>query len=95
MGGVNAVETAACLPLAMILVVWGVTRKLTSIRFAAGWFAAVGAGCVWWALPLLVLARYAPPFYEYVESAQDTTALVGWSEATPGRLLVDRLPGVG
>jgi arabinofuranan 3-O-arabinosyltransferase len=84
MGGVNAVETAACLPLAMILVVWGVTRKLTSIRFAAGWFAAVGAGCVWWALPLLVLARYAPPFYEYVESARDTTALVGWSEATRG-----------
>ena len=84
MGGVNAVETAACLPLAMILVVWGVTRKLTSIRFAAGWFAAVGAGCLWWALPLLVLARYAPPFYEYVESAQDTTALVGWSEAARG-----------
>lgn len=84
MGGVNAVETAACLPLAMILVVWGVTKKLTSARFAAGWFAAVAAGCVWWALPLLVLARFAPPFYQYVESAQDTTALVGWSEASRG-----------
>lgn len=84
MGGVNAVETAACLPLAMILVVWGVTRKLTSVRFAAGWFAAVGAGCLWWALPLLVLARYAPPFYQYVESARDTTARIGWSEAARG-----------
>ena len=84
MGGVNAVETAACLPLAMILVVWGVARKLTSVRSAAGWFAAVAAGCLWWALPLLVLARFAPPFYQYVESAQDTTALVGWSEAARG-----------
>jgi arabinofuranan 3-O-arabinosyltransferase len=84
MGGVNAVETAACLPLAMILVVWGVRRKLTTMRAAAGWFAAVVVGCLWWALPLLVLARYAPPFYEYVESARDTTALVGWSEAARG-----------
>ncbi|MDZ5620576.1 alpha-(1-_3)-arabinofuranosyltransferase family protein [Nocardioides sp. HM23] len=84
MGGVNAVETAACLPLAMILVVWGVTRRLTSVRAAVGWFAAVVAGCLWWALPLLVLARFAPPFYQYVESAQDTTALIGWSEASRG-----------
>ncbi|RHW25124.1 DUF3367 domain-containing protein [Nocardioides immobilis] len=84
MGGVNAVETAACLPLAMILVVWGVRRRLTTARTAVGWFAAVGAGCVWWALPLLLLARYAPPFYQYVESARDTTALVGWSEAARG-----------
>lgn len=84
MGGVNAVETAGSLPLAMILVVWGVRRKLTTARAAAGWFAAVFAGCLWWALPLLVLARYAPPFYEYVESARDTTALIGWSEAARG-----------
>ena len=84
MGGVNAVETAACLPLAMILMIWGVTRGLTSGRSAVGWFAAVGAGCLWWALPLLVLARFAPPFYQYVESARDTTALVGWSEAARG-----------
>lgn len=84
MGGVNAVETAACLPLAMILVVWGVMRGLTTVRAAIGWFAAVAAGCLWWALPLLVLARYAPPFYQYVESARDTTALIGWSEAARG-----------
>jgi arabinofuranan 3-O-arabinosyltransferase len=84
MGGVNAVETAACLPLAMILVVWGVRRGLTTRRAAAGWFAAVGLACLWWALPLLVLARYAPPFYQYVESSSDTTALIGWSEAGRG-----------
>lgn len=84
MGGVNAVETAGSLPLAVILVLWGARRRLTSWRFAAGWGAAVGVACLWWALPLLLLARYAPPFYEYVESATDTTALVGWSEATRG-----------
>lgn len=84
MGGVNAVETAACLPLAMILVVWGLRRGLTTLRAVAAWFAAVGVACLWWALPLLVLARYAPPFYQYVESARDTTAIVGWSEATRG-----------
>lgn len=84
MGGVNAVETAGSLPLAIILVVWGASRGLTRWRFVAQWFGAVGLACLWWALPLLVLARYAPPFYEYVESATDTTSVVGWSEATRG-----------
>ncbi|KAB2807535.1 DUF3367 domain-containing protein [Pimelobacter simplex] len=84
MGGVNAVETAACLPLAAILVVWGARRRLTTWRFAAGWGGAVAAACLWWTLPLLVLARYAPPFFEYVESARDTTSLIGWSEAARG-----------
>ncbi len=84
MGGVNAVENAGSLPLAAILVGWGVWRHVVSWRFAAGWAAAVGVASTWWALPLLVLAGYAPPFYEYVESAADTTALVGWSEASRG-----------
>ncbi|UUW87678.1 alpha-(1-_3)-arabinofuranosyltransferase [Pimelobacter simplex] len=84
MGGVNAVETAACLPLAVILVVWGARRRMTTWRFAAWWGGAVAAGCLWWTLPLLVLARFAPPFFEYVESARDTTSLIGWSEASRG-----------
>lgn len=84
MGGVNAVETAACLPLAALLVLWGARSRLTSWRFAGGWAAAVAAACLWWALPLAVLARYAPPFFEYVESARDTTSLIGWSEAGRG-----------
>lgn len=84
MGGVNAVETAGSLPLAIILVVWGAHRGLTGWRFVAQWCGAVGLACLWWALPLLLLARYAPPFYEYVESAGDTTSVVGWSEAARG-----------
>jgi arabinofuranan 3-O-arabinosyltransferase len=84
MGGVNAVETAGSLPLAIILVLWGAWRGLAGRRYVVGWFAAVGAACLWWALPLLVLARYSPPFYEYVESASDTTSIIGWSEAVRG-----------
>ena len=84
MGGVNAVETAGSLPLAIILVVWALRRGLVGRRYVAGWFLAVGLACAWWALPLLLLARYAPPFYEYVESATDTTAVIGWSEAARG-----------
>ena len=84
MGGVNAVENAGSLPLAAILVVWGVRRRLVPWRFLAGWVGAVVVASLWWTLPLLVLAGNAPPFYEYVESARDTTALIGWSEAVRG-----------
>lgn len=84
MGGVNAVENAGSLPLAAILVVWGWRRGKLSRRFVLSWFVAVGVASLWWALPLLVLAAYAPPFYQYVESAADTTALIGWSEAVRG-----------
>jgi arabinofuranan 3-O-arabinosyltransferase len=84
MGGVNAVENAGSLPLAAILVVWGVRRGLVHRWFVLEWGVAVVVASLWWALPLLVLAGYAPPFYEYVESAVDTTALIGWSQAVRG-----------
>ena len=53
-------------------------------RFTAGWAAAVAAASAWWLLPLLLLGRYGPPFYQYVESASNTTSLIGWSEAVRG-----------
>lgn len=84
MGGVNAVEVAACLPLPAILVLWGVRRGMVGWRFAAQWGASILVAALWWAVPLLVLAGYAPPFYAYVESAADTTSVVGWSEAVRG-----------
>jgi arabinofuranan 3-O-arabinosyltransferase len=84
MGGVNAVENAAALPLVLIVVVWGIHRRLAPRRFAVQWLAFVAAASAWWALPLLVLARVSPPFYQYVESAANTTAIVGWSEAIRG-----------
>jgi len=84
MGGVNAVENAGALPLAAILVVWAAASRRTTWRFASAWAGVVLVASLWWVLPLLVLAGYAPPFYEYVESASNTTAIVGWSEAVRG-----------
>jgi arabinofuranan 3-O-arabinosyltransferase len=84
MGGVNAVENIGALPLAAILVLWGVRRRLVPPRFVAQWGLLVVAASAWWVLPLLVLARFSPPFYSYVESARDTSGPIGWSEATRG-----------
>jgi arabinofuranan 3-O-arabinosyltransferase len=84
MGGVNAVENVGSLPLVVITVLWGWRRGLVGWRFVVAWFGAALAASLWWVLPLLVLARYAPPFYQYVESASNTTAALGWSEAVRG-----------
>lgn len=84
MGGVNAVENAGSLPLAAVLVLWGWRRDLVPARFVGEWGLAVVVAAFWWAFPLLVLAGYSPPFYEYVESSSNTTAVVGWSEALRG-----------
>ena len=84
MGGVNAVEDAACLvlPLIVVLVAWGERRVRP--RFVGAWMGAVAVATAWWWLPLLLLARYGPAFYEYVESSTDTTSLIGWSQAVRG-----------
>jgi len=84
MGGVNAVETGAALVPAGVLALWLAGQRLLSWRFVAGWAALVVVATLWWTVPLLVLGRYSPPFYEYVESAATTTAFVGWSEAIRG-----------
>ncbi|MCW2782695.1 MAG: hypothetical protein JWR35_3144 [Marmoricola sp.] len=84
MGGVNAVEIVAVLPLPLILLLWGVCRGRVTARLLAWWLGAVALACSWWFLPLLVLGRFSPPFYEYVESATDSTGVVGWSQALRG-----------
>lgn len=84
MGGVNAVENIGAMPVAIILVIWGAARGLLSRRFLVVWSGVLAAASLWWVLPLAVLAGTAPPFYAYVESARDTTAPIGWSEALQG-----------
>lgn len=84
MGGVNAVETGAALVPAAVLMLWVAARRMLSWRLAVAWVGAVILATLWWTLPLLVLGRYSPPFYEYVESASTTTSFVGWSEAVRG-----------
>lgn len=73
-GGVNAVASAAVLPLAAW---WILTRFNGRARWVlAGWWAAaVGAATLWWVLPLIILGRYSPPFLDWIESASVTTSI--------------------
>ncbi|MGY2076588.1 alpha-(1-_3)-arabinofuranosyltransferase domain-containing protein [Blastococcus sp. SYSU DS0828] len=72
-GGVNAVATAAVLPLPVLYLL---TRQPGPFRrrLAAWWVAAVALASSWWAVPLLLLGRYSPPFLDYIETAATTTA---------------------
>lgn len=75
-GGVNAVATAAVLPLAAVYLLTrapGPRRR----RLMAWWAGAVVLATSWWVLPLLVLGRYSPPFLDYIESAATTTRPTG------------------
>lgn len=72
-GAVNAVATAAILPIS---IVWLLTRKGGKRRrtLALWWPIFVVLGTLWWLVPLLLLGRFSPPFLDYIESAQATTA---------------------
>ena len=84
MGGHNAVETLATLPLPAAVLAAAVLCRQLSWRHALAWLAAVTAVCWWWLGPLLLLGRYSPPFLDYIESAQNTTGPVGWFNAFRG-----------
>jgi len=72
-GGVNAAATVAILPVPLL---WLITRTGGPRRRALlGWWAvAVALACAWWAVPLLLLGKYSPPFLDWVESSSVTTA---------------------
>lgn len=83
MGAVNATSTfAAVLPAAL----WLVTRRLTkqSVSLTAWWVVLVGAACVWWIVPLLVLGQYSPPFLDYIENAAIVTSTTSLFETLRG-----------
>ncbi|MGI9196718.1 MAG: alpha-(1-_3)-arabinofuranosyltransferase domain-containing protein [Candidatus Nanopelagicales bacterium] len=73
-GGVNAVATAVLLPLGAW---WILTRFRGRARvvLAAWWILAVALATLWWAIPLLVLGRYSPPFLDWIESSSVTTLI--------------------
>lgn len=83
-GGVNGTATAAPAALLAIVVAWGVWQRHLSWRFGLGWFAAIGAVSAWWAIALLRLGAYSPPFYDYVEDARTTTATSGFAAVLRG-----------
>src|SRR5215472_14411733 len=72
-GGVNASATLAILPVPLL---WIATRRPgPQRRTLAAWFSlGVGLACLWWAIPLLLLGRYASPFLDWIESSSVTTA---------------------
>ena len=72
-GAVNAVASAAILPVgAMFLVTRQRGRRRTVLT--AWWVACVALVSVWWVVPLLLLGRYSPPFLDWIESAAVTTS---------------------
>lgn len=82
-GGVNAVATAAVLPLAALYLLTrpaGPRRR----RLIGAWVASVALATAWWVGPLLLLGRYSPPFLDYIESAATTTAPTGLFSAMRG-----------
>lgn len=83
MGGVNAVENLAALPLPALLLAFALGSVLGR-RLALWWSGAVVLACAWWMLPLLVLGRYSPPFLDYIETSTATTHPLGWVNATRG-----------
>jgi len=84
MGGVNATEVVGSLSIIVVFVLWGVARRLVPWTLLLWWGGAVTVASLWWLLPLLVLVRYSPPFFDFVESADTTTSPIGWLEGTRG-----------
>lgn len=81
-GAVNAVATLALLPLP---VWWLLTRRSSRRwRLVAWWTAGITAVSLWWALPLVLLGRYSPPFLDWIESSSVTTAGASTTEALRG-----------
>ncbi|WP_051684035.1 alpha-(1-_3)-arabinofuranosyltransferase family protein [Blastococcus sp. URHD0036] len=72
-GGVNAVATAAALPLGALYLLTRPPGPLRR-RLIGWWVLAVGLATAWWTGPLLLLGRYGTRFLEYTETAAATTA---------------------
>lgn len=83
MGGVNAVAVIACLPLVVLSIVG--TVPAGSRRPIAAWTTlGVGAAVLWWMGPLVLLGRYSPPFLDFIETSDATTAPLGWANVSRG-----------
>jgi arabinofuranan 3-O-arabinosyltransferase len=82
-GGTNAAATLAILPAPAL---WLLTRERGDRRASLirNWLAAATLACMWWLIPLLVLGRYSPPFLDWIEAAQNTTATTSLSAAIRG-----------
>ena len=83
MGGVNATSTIDALLLpGLFILTQARGRRLA--RLAACWGGAVVMATAWWALPLVLQAKYAFNFLPYVEQASTTTNTVSAATALRG-----------
>ncbi|MFZ2503450.1 MAG: alpha-(1-_3)-arabinofuranosyltransferase family protein, partial [Nocardioides sp.] len=83
MGGVNAVENLAALPLPFFVVVAGL-GTLRGRRLAGWWALSTTAAATWWMAPLLVLGKYSPPFLDYIETSSAVVNPLGWANTVRG-----------
>lgn len=83
MGGVNASATLSVLPLPLLYLL---TRARGQRRRAlmGWWLLAVVLAVVWWAMPLILLGRYSPPFLDWIENAHVTTVATSLVETLRG-----------
>ena len=81
LGGVNATASAMALVVPFCYLV---THPIGRRRIVRWWLPAVALGALWWALPLLVLGRYAYPFLDFIETASITTAVTSVPNALRG-----------
>jgi arabinofuranan 3-O-arabinosyltransferase len=72
MGGVNAASTLAVLILPACFILTHMRGKRMA-TMAAYWAAAVAVATSWWAVPLLLQARYSFNFLPYIEQSAVTT----------------------
>lgn len=82
-GGVNAVATAAVLPLATLWLLMA-PRGESRRRMLLWWPPLVLAVTAWWWLPLVLLGRYSPPFLDHIESSATTTVSASVLDALRG-----------
>ena len=83
MGAVNAVATAAACLAAVVW--WACHRPDARWRhFTAWWVPSLVLAVAWWAVPLLLLGRFSPPFLNVIETSTATTRWTSLMEVLRG-----------
>lgn len=81
-GGVNATAVLAALVPAAL---WLITRpRWWKASLTWCWAGAMVAATAWWLGPLVIMARYAPPFLDWIENSRAVMGPVGMLDVVRG-----------
>ena len=82
-GGINAAASLAILPLPAW---WLLTRERGKRKnqLMRWWVLCISLAALWWAVPLVVLGKYSPPFLDWIESSAVTTSATDLLDAWRG-----------